>query len=135
MKASANKAKAAVLAAIIVGGFLSLPAKAGTEVATIPVVTVTEVQLAPGVSTAQEDAVALLTAKLNERDLTIKELQQLNLNLQLENIDLKELNAKLRKQLASKTAEIKRLKADCKKAAESTYKAALMQIKGIVSKF
>lgn len=135
MKASAMKAKAAVLATVVMAAFLSLPAKAGTEVATIPVVTVTEVQLVPGMPTAHDDAVALLTAKLNERDLTIKELQQLNLNLQLENIDLKELNAKLRKQLASKTAEVKRLKADCKKAAEGAYKAALIQIKGIVNQF
>lgn len=136
MIASANKAKAAILAAIIVGGFLSLPAKAGTEVATAPEsVRITEVQLTQGVTTANEDAVAMLTAKLNERDLTIQELQKLNLDLQIDNLNLKEINAKLRKQLASKTAEIKRLKADCQKAAEGAYKAAIVQIKGIVGKF
>ena len=136
MIASANKAKAAVLAAIIVGGFLSLPAKAGTEVATAPEpVRITEVQITQGVTTANEDAVAMLMTKLNERDLTIQELQKLNLDLQVDNLNLKEINAKLRKQLASKTAEIKRLKADCQKAAEGAYKAAIVQIKGIVGKF
>lgn len=136
MKASAMKAKAAVLAAIVVGGFLSLPAKAGTEVATAPEpVRITEVQITQGVTTANEDAVAVLMAKLNERDLTIQELQKLNLDLQVDNLNLKEINAKLRKQLASKTAEVKRLKVECQKAAEGAYKAAIVQIKGIVSKF
>lgn len=135
MNASAIKAKALVMATIVMSVFITSLAHAGTEVATIPVVTVTEVQLAPGVTTAQQDANALLIAKLNERDLTIKELQQLNLDLQLENVNLKEINAKLRKQLSAKTAEVKRLKADCQKAAEGAYKAAIIQIKGIVNRF
>lgn len=125
-----------VLAVVAVSAFISMPAKAGTEVAKYPeTVTITEVQLTQGVPTAQDDAVALLMVKLNERDLTVQELQRLNMDLKTENLTLKEINAKLRKQLAARTAEVKRLKASCQKATESAYKAAIIQIKNIVNNF
>lgn len=128
-------AKLVVAIVLAIIALASMQAKAGTEVAVIPVVQVTETQLIPGVTTANEDAVALLMAKLNERDLTVQELQKLNLDLQVENLSLKEINAKLRKQLAAKTKEIKKMKAEYQKAAEGAYKNAIMQIKSIVNMF
>lgn len=123
----------AIIVAVAIS-LVSINAKAGTEVAS-DVVSITEIQLTPGVSTANEDAVAILMNKLNERDLTIKEIQQLNLDLQVENSTLKEINAKLRRQVAAKSAELKRLKVKYQRAANDTYRDVVMQIKSLVSNF
>lgn len=137
MNASAIKvevAKVVITIVALVASLTAMQAKAGTEVASYPEpVRITEVQVTQGVTTANEDAVALLMVKLNERDLTVQELQQLNLNLQVENLSLKEINAKLRKQLAAKTSELKKLKKEYQKAAGDMYKDAIMQIKSIVN--
>lgn len=61
------------------------------------------------VTTAQEDAVTKLVQKLNERDLTIAELKEANLDLLVQNVGLKKANEELRKALSKKTNEYERL--------------------------
>lgn len=61
------------------------------------------------VTTAQEDAVVKLVQKLNERDLTIAELKEANLDLLVQNVGLKKANEELRKALSKKTNEYERL--------------------------
>jgi regulator of replication initiation timing len=60
-------------------------------------------------TTAQEDAIVKLVQKLNERDLTIAELKEANLDLLVQNVGLKKANEELRKALSTKTNEYERL--------------------------
>lgn len=52
-------------------------------------------------TTAEEDAVIVLIARLNERDATIAAMREENLQLLLDNFELKTSNAKLKESLRS----------------------------------
>lgn len=56
-------------------------------------------------SSAHEDAIQILVKKLEERDLTLQEMREANLDLLVQNVGLKRANESLRIALKKKTAE------------------------------